>query len=115
LAGCGHSKAADANSLTFLIESNPTNLDPRFAPATSTSTLHLVGRLTRLSPCIQISTSSSGLSASGKTLHVLTIDSGLNEPNANREEPDQEKWTSVIVERRWLARLCHNQILGNKV
>jgi hypothetical protein len=38
--------------------------------------------------CIQISPSSSGLSASGKALHVLTIDSGLNEPNAKRQEPD---------------------------
>jgi peptide/nickel transport system substrate-binding protein len=31
LAGCGHSHAVDPSSLTFLIESNPTNLDPRFA------------------------------------------------------------------------------------
>jgi ABC-type transport system substrate-binding protein len=29
LAGCGHSNAVDPASLTFLIESNPTNLDPR--------------------------------------------------------------------------------------
>jgi peptide/nickel transport system substrate-binding protein len=31
LVGCGHSKVVDPSSLTFLIESNPTNLDPRFA------------------------------------------------------------------------------------
>jgi ABC-type transport system substrate-binding protein len=29
LAGCGHSNSSDPSSLTFLIESNPTNLDPR--------------------------------------------------------------------------------------
>jgi peptide/nickel transport system substrate-binding protein len=31
LAGCGHSHAVDPSSLTFLIESNPVNLDPRFS------------------------------------------------------------------------------------
>jgi peptide/nickel transport system substrate-binding protein len=31
LAGCGHSNSIGPSSLTFLIESNPTNLDPRFA------------------------------------------------------------------------------------
>jgi peptide/nickel transport system substrate-binding protein len=31
LAGCGRNKANNTPSLTFLIESNPTNLDPRFA------------------------------------------------------------------------------------
>ncbi len=30
-AGCGHHNTSDPSSLTFLIESNPTNLDPRFA------------------------------------------------------------------------------------
>lgn len=29
MAGCSHSNAVDPSSLTFLIESNPTNLDPR--------------------------------------------------------------------------------------
>ena len=31
LAACSHSSHADPSSLTFLLESNPTNLDPRFA------------------------------------------------------------------------------------
>ena len=31
LAGCGRRGSNDPSSLTFLIESNPTNLDPRFA------------------------------------------------------------------------------------
>lgn len=31
LAGCGRHNTSDPSSLTFLIESNPTNLDPRFA------------------------------------------------------------------------------------
>lgn len=31
LVGCRHSNVVDPSSLTFLIESNPTNLDPRFA------------------------------------------------------------------------------------
>ena len=31
LAGCSHRAASDPSSLTFLIESNPTNLDPRYA------------------------------------------------------------------------------------
>ncbi|MGC1620855.1 MAG: ABC transporter substrate-binding protein, partial [Candidatus Acidiferrum sp.] len=31
LAGCGHRNTNDPSSLTFLIESNPTNLDPRYA------------------------------------------------------------------------------------
>lgn len=31
LSGCNHRSATDPSSLTFLIESNPTNLDPRFA------------------------------------------------------------------------------------
>ncbi len=30
-AGCFHATRCDPSSLTFLIESNPTNLDPRFA------------------------------------------------------------------------------------
>jgi peptide/nickel transport system substrate-binding protein len=30
-AGCGRNKANDTSSLIFLVESNPTNLDPRFA------------------------------------------------------------------------------------
>lgn len=29
MAGCGHRNANNPSSLTFLIESNPTNLDPR--------------------------------------------------------------------------------------
>jgi len=31
LASCSHSSRSDPSSLTFLIESSPTNLDPRFA------------------------------------------------------------------------------------
>lgn len=31
LSGCGRNNSHDPSSLTFLIESNPTNLDPRFA------------------------------------------------------------------------------------
>jgi peptide/nickel transport system substrate-binding protein len=31
LAGCSHRSSADPSFLTFLIESNPTNLDPRYA------------------------------------------------------------------------------------
>lgn len=31
LTGCGHRNTYDPSSLTFLIESNPTNLDPRYA------------------------------------------------------------------------------------
>lgn len=31
LSGCGRNNSQDPSSLTFLIESNPTNLDPRFA------------------------------------------------------------------------------------
>jgi hypothetical protein len=31
LSGCGHSKATGPDSLTLLIESSPTNLDPRLA------------------------------------------------------------------------------------
>ncbi len=39
LAGCSHSTNSDPSSLTFLIESNPTNLDPRFA--TDAQSLHI--------------------------------------------------------------------------
>jgi peptide/nickel transport system substrate-binding protein len=31
LLGCSHPNQSDPSSLTFLIESSPTNLDPRFA------------------------------------------------------------------------------------
>ena len=41
LAGCSHTARADRTSLTLLIESNPTNLDPRFA--TDGQSQHLDG------------------------------------------------------------------------
>jgi peptide/nickel transport system substrate-binding protein len=43
LSGCSHSNAHDPSSLVFLIESNPTNLDPRFA--TDSQSQHLDGLL----------------------------------------------------------------------
>src|SRR6266852_7232213 len=43
LPGCSHSNHPDPHSLTFLIESNPTNLDPRFA--TDAQSQHLDGLL----------------------------------------------------------------------
>jgi peptide/nickel transport system substrate-binding protein len=39
VSGCSHSTNPDPSSLTFLIESNPTNLDPRFA--TDAQSLHI--------------------------------------------------------------------------
>src|SRR3984893_3988222 len=41
LAGCSHNASADRSSITLLIESNPTNLDPRFA--TDGQSQHLDG------------------------------------------------------------------------
>ena len=43
LSGCSRSSAHDPASLVFLIESNPTNLDPRFA--TDSQSQHLDGLL----------------------------------------------------------------------
>jgi ABC-type transport system substrate-binding protein len=43
LAGCARSGAHDPAALVFLIESNPTNLDPRFA--TDSRSQHLDGLL----------------------------------------------------------------------
>src|SRR5713226_1200478 len=43
LPGCSHSNHPDPSSLTFLIESNPANLDPRFA--TDAQSQHLDGLL----------------------------------------------------------------------
>jgi peptide/nickel transport system substrate-binding protein len=43
LAACSHSTNLDPSSLTFLIESNPTNLDSRFA--TDAQSLHIDGLL----------------------------------------------------------------------
>ena len=39
LSSCSSSSHSDSNSLTFLIESNPTNLDPRFATDTQSQRL----------------------------------------------------------------------------
>jgi hypothetical protein len=63
----------------------------------------------------QISLCPSGQPGGAEALCVLTVQSGLDEPDADWKKPDQEKWASVIVERRWLARLCQNEALGNKV
>ncbi len=41
LAGCSHTAKAERSSVTLLIESNPTNLDPRFA--TDGQSQHLDG------------------------------------------------------------------------
>jgi len=43
VSGCSHRAASDPSSLTFLIESNPTNLDPRFA--TDAQSQHIDGLL----------------------------------------------------------------------
>ena len=43
LAGCSHTSASDPSTLTFLIESNPTNLDPRYA--TDAQSQHIDGLL----------------------------------------------------------------------
>jgi ABC-type transport system substrate-binding protein len=43
VVGCSHSTNPDPSSLTFLIESNPTNLDPRFA--TDAQSQHIDGLL----------------------------------------------------------------------
>src|ERR1700750_889236 len=40
-AGCSHTAKADRSAVTLLIESNPTNLDPRFA--TDGQSQHLDG------------------------------------------------------------------------
>jgi peptide/nickel transport system substrate-binding protein len=42
-AGCSHTSASDPSTLTFLIESNPTNLDPRYA--TDAQSQHIDGLL----------------------------------------------------------------------
>jgi peptide/nickel transport system substrate-binding protein len=42
-AGCTHNSNPDPSALTFLIESNPTNLDPRYA--TDAQSLHIDGLL----------------------------------------------------------------------
>ena len=43
LAGCSHTNASDPSTLTFLLESNPTNLDPRYA--TDAQSQHIDGLL----------------------------------------------------------------------
>jgi peptide/nickel transport system substrate-binding protein len=43
LSGCSHATTSDPSSLTFLIESNPANLDPRFA--TDGNSQHIDGLL----------------------------------------------------------------------
>jgi peptide/nickel transport system substrate-binding protein len=43
LSGCSHGKPFDPRSLTFVIESNPTNLDPRYA--TDAQSQHIDGLL----------------------------------------------------------------------
>jgi peptide/nickel transport system substrate-binding protein len=43
LAGCSHTSASDPSTLTFLLESNPTNLDPRYA--TDAQSQHIDGLL----------------------------------------------------------------------
>jgi peptide/nickel transport system substrate-binding protein len=42
-AGCSHTTGSDPSSLTFLLESNPTNLDPRYA--TDAQSQHIDGLL----------------------------------------------------------------------
>ena len=42
-AGCSHTTASDPSTLTFLLESNPTNLDPRYA--TDAQSQHIDGLL----------------------------------------------------------------------
>jgi peptide/nickel transport system substrate-binding protein len=42
-AGCSHTSASDPSTLTFLLESNPTNLDPRYA--TDAQSQHIDGLL----------------------------------------------------------------------
>jgi ABC-type transport system substrate-binding protein len=42
-SGCSHPKSTDSSSLTFLIESNPTNLDPRIA--SDANSAHIDGLL----------------------------------------------------------------------
>jgi peptide/nickel transport system substrate-binding protein len=42
-AGCSHASASDPSTLTFLLESNPTNLDPRYA--TDAQSQHIDGLL----------------------------------------------------------------------
>jgi peptide/nickel transport system substrate-binding protein len=42
-AGCTHTSASDPSTLTFLLESNPTNLDPRYA--TDAQSQHIDGLL----------------------------------------------------------------------
>jgi peptide/nickel transport system substrate-binding protein len=42
-AGCSHTNASDPSTLTFLLESNPTNLDPRYA--TDAQSQHIDGLL----------------------------------------------------------------------
>jgi peptide/nickel transport system substrate-binding protein len=42
-AGCTHTSASDPSTLTFLLESNPTNLDPRYA--TDSQSQHIDGLL----------------------------------------------------------------------
>jgi len=43
VAGCTHTSASDPSTLTFLLESNPTNLDPRYA--TDAQSQHIDGLL----------------------------------------------------------------------
>ena len=43
LSGCSHPKSSDSSSITFLIETNPTNLDPRLA--SDANSAHIDGLL----------------------------------------------------------------------
>ena len=43
ISGCSHTAASDHSTLTFLLESNPTNLDPRYA--TDAQSQHIDGLL----------------------------------------------------------------------